>query len=100
MRIQKTTKHNRQHHRPRTLHKRRIQQKKPLNTYAIFLDIAKAFDTTWIQGLLFKLSPKGVSGNILCWLNNLLRNHTYNVRIGNTHSDDCQLKVGVHKAHL
>ena len=38
---------------------------KPLNTYAIFQDIAKASDTTWIQGLLFKHCRKGVRGNIL-----------------------------------
>lgn len=68
---------------------------KPLNTYAIFQDIAKAFKTTWIQGLLYKLSTKGVNGNITGWLNNFLRNQTYNVRIGNTLSDDRPLKVGV-----
>jgi hypothetical protein len=72
-----------------------FNKRKPLNTYAIFLDIAKAFDTTWIQGFLFKLCRKGVRGNILGWLNNLLRNRTYNVRIGNTHSEDRNLKVGV-----
>jgi hypothetical protein len=68
---------------------------RPLNTYAIFLDIAKAFDTTWIQGLLYKLSTKGVNGNMLGWLNNLLRNRSYNVRIGNTLSDDRPLQLGV-----
>nr|CAH0106515.1 unnamed protein product [Daphnia galeata] len=72
-----------------------FNKRKPLNTYAIFLDIAKAFDTTWIQGLLFKICRKGVRANTLGWLNNLLRNRTYNVRIGNTHSEDRNLKVGV-----
>ncbi|KZS09746.1 Pol-like protein [Daphnia magna] len=46
----------------------------PQNTYAVFLDIEKAFDTTWIQGLLYKLCNKGVTGEILGWLTNLLRN--------------------------
>jgi len=37
----------------------------PQNTYAVFLDVAKAFDTTWIQGILYKLSKKGVTGKTL-----------------------------------
>lgn len=37
----------------------------PTNTYAVFLDISKAFDTTGIQGLLYKLSKKGIIGKIL-----------------------------------
>jgi hypothetical protein len=45
-----------------------FNQPKSLNTYAVFLDISKAFDSTWIQGLLFKLSNIGITGNILRWL--------------------------------
>lgn len=67
----------------------------PVNTYAIFLDISKAFDTTWIQGLLYKLSTKGITGKILLLLKNLLCNRTYNVQIGQTTSEDRELKVGV-----
>lgn len=57
-----------------------FNKNQPENTYAVFLDIAKAFDTTWIQGLLYKLSRKGVTGKILGWLNNLLRNRKFCVR--------------------
>ncbi|KZS19929.1 Uncharacterized protein APZ42_013513 [Daphnia magna] len=35
-----------------------FNKRKPINTYAVFLDVAKAFDSTWIQGLLFKLSNR------------------------------------------
>lgn len=35
-----------------------LNHTRPLNTYAVFLDVAKAFDTVWIQCLLFKLSTK------------------------------------------
>nr|CAH0112335.1 unnamed protein product [Daphnia galeata] len=63
----------------------RFNQPKSLNTYTVFLDISKAFDSTWIQGLLYKLSNIGITGNILRWLSNLLRNRTYNV----------SLKIGV-----
>ncbi len=67
----------------------------PQNTYTVFLDVAKAFDTTWIQGLLYKLSRKGVTGQTLGWLNNLLRNRTYCVRVGSHFSKERPLKVGV-----
>ena len=72
-----------------------FNKRSPKNTYAVFLDVAKAFDTTWIQGVLFKLSRFGVHGRILGWLNNLLRDRTYCVRAGNAYSDDRPLKVGV-----
>ncbi len=72
-----------------------FNKKQPLNTYAVFLDVAKAFDTTWIQGLLYKIGGKGITGKTLGWLNNLLRGRTYCVRVGDQFSEDRPLKVGV-----
>jgi hypothetical protein len=72
-----------------------FNQPKSLNTYAVFLDISKAFDSTWIQCLLYKLSNIGITGNILRWLSNLLRNRTYNVRLGHTTSGNWDQKIGV-----
>ena len=34
----------------------------------VFLDITKAFDKVWHEGLLLKLSLNGISGNLLRWL--------------------------------
>ena len=39
----------------------------------IFLDIAKAFDKVWHEGLLFKLKTYGIKGEFL----NLLRNYLH-----------------------
>ena len=36
-----------------------------LETRAVFLDISKAFDKVWHDGLLFKLKQNGISGNLL-----------------------------------
>ena len=40
----------------------------------IFLDISKAFDKVWHDGLLFKLKTYGVEGDLLLLLKNYLKN--------------------------
>ncbi len=52
------------------------------STVAVFLDIDKAFDTVWTQGLLYKLSKAGLSGHILGWLRNFLLDRKFCVRVG------------------
>ena len=41
---------------------------------SVFLDISKAFDKVWHDGLIFKLKQNGISGNLLNLLSNFLRN--------------------------
>ena len=36
-----------------------------LDIRALFLDISKAFDKVWLQGLLYKLKQSGILGNLL-----------------------------------
>ena len=66
---------------PGAIHPINFNPKQLLNTYAVFSDLAKAFYTTWIQGLLYKIGSKGVTGHTLGWLNNLLRSRTYCIRV-------------------
>lgn len=41
---------------------------------AIFLDLTKTYDYTWIDGLLFKIAKLGIKGPIFQWLKNFLNN--------------------------
>ena len=45
-----------------------------LEVRANFLDISKAFDKVWHEGLLFKLEHIGISGNLLSLLKSFLNN--------------------------
>jgi hypothetical protein len=66
-----------------------------LPTYAIFLDIAKAFDHTSTDGVLYKLGKLGVKGNLLHWIKSFLSNRTAKVRVGNQLSEPRTLSKGV-----
>ena len=46
---------------------------------SVFLDIFKAFDKVWHDGLIFKLKQNGVSRNLLNLLSNFLRNRKQKV---------------------
>ena len=45
-----------------------------LEVRGVFLDISKAFDKVWHEGLIYKLKQNGVKGNLLETLTNFL-NH-------------------------
>ena len=47
---------------------------KGLEVRGIFLDILKAFDKVWHDGLIFKLRPNGISGKTINILQDFLRN--------------------------
>ena len=40
----------------------------------VFLDISKAFDKIWHDGLLFELKPNGVEGQLFPLLESYLKN--------------------------
>ena len=47
-----------------------FQQK--MKTLAVFVDLTKAFDKVWKEGLLFKLLRKRVCGNMYSWIQSYL----------------------------
>ena len=53
----------------------------------VFLDISKAFDKVWHEGLIFKLKQNGISGNLLNLLCDFLRNRIQRVLLNGQVSD-------------
>ena len=47
----------------------------PYDIKDTFLDIAKAFDKVWQEGLIFKLQSYGIGSNLLKLLGNYLKDH-------------------------
>ena len=41
--------------------------------HAIFLDIKKAFDKVWHEGLLYKLYKSGITGETFLWIQQFLK---------------------------
>lgn len=62
---------------------------------AVFLDLAKAFDTVDHNKLLNILEQHGVRGTVLDVFSNYLTNRLQQVKINNTLSDQMSIKIGV-----
>lgn len=52
----------------------------------IFLDIEKAYDMLWKEGLLIKLDRLGIKGKMYNWIMDFLLNRTIQVRVGASYS--------------
>ena len=73
---------------------------KPLNVIHldvrwIFLDILKAFDKVWHEGLLFKLKSVGISGELYSLLENYLSGRFQRVILNGQHSSWKPILAGV-----
>ena len=66
-----------------------------LETRGVFLDISKAFDKVWHEGLLFKLRQYGVEGSMYGILKNYLNNRFQSVVLNGTQSSWNKIGAGV-----
>ena len=64
-------------------------------TRAVFLDISKAFDKVWHDGLLHKLKSNGISGNLLLFFESYLFNRHQRVTLNGTESPWKSISAGV-----
>ena len=68
---------------------------KGLEVRGIFLDISKAFDKVWHDGLAFKLRQNGISGDIINILQDFLRNRKQRVVLNGQYSSWADVNAGV-----
>ena len=66
-----------------------------LEVRAVFLDISKAFDKVWHDGLILKLKQNGVSGCVLGFLKDYLHNRQQQVVLNGFKSRTCTIESGV-----
>ena len=67
---------------------------------AVFLDISKAFDTVWHEGLVHKLMEIGVEGDMIGIVKSFLSNRKQRVTIDGKNSDWADVKAGVPQGSL
>jgi hypothetical protein len=66
-----------------------------MSTAAVFLDIEKAFDTTWHYGILYKLSKLEFSTNLIKLLGSFLSQRKFRFSVGGEMSTPRVMQVGV-----
>ena len=72
-----------------------FENPKSLEVRAVFLDISKAFDKVWHDGLIFKLQQNGDSGSLLMFFQNYINNRKQRVVLKGSHSSYSIIKSGV-----
>ena len=72
-----------------------FENPKCLEVRAVFLDMSKAFDKVWHEGLLFKLKQNGVSGKLLEFFHSYLSNRRQRVALNGFYSDFAEIESGV-----
>ena len=66
-----------------------------LEVRAVFLDISKAFDKVWHEGLIFKLKQNGVCGKLLGFFESYLSNRKQRVSLNGFFSEYAAIESGV-----
>ena len=70
------------------------------NLYFAFVDLEKAFDQVPRQVIWWAMRKLGVQEWLIRWVQSLYRGARSSVRIGDTYSEEFQVKVGVHQGSV
>ena len=64
-------------------------------TIAIFFDLEKAYDTTWKYGIMKDLHNSGLRGRLPTFIEGLLKNRQFQVKVGSNFSQLYNQEMGV-----
>ena len=68
--------------------------------YACFIDLRKAFDTVWQDGLLLKLQKAGISGKIYNVIKSMYNSSHSRVKSKHTMSEHIEITQGVYPGRV
>ena len=68
--------------------------------YACFIDLRKAFDTVWHDGLLLKLQKAGINGNMYNLIKSMYQGSVSRVKCKQSLSDPINIMQGVHQGNI
>lgn len=60
----------------------------------VFLDLEKAFDLMWTNGVLLQLTKLGITGRLLAWIKDFLKDRKIQVRVGTENSELLNVENG------
>ena len=66
----------------------------------VFLDISKAFDKVWHEGIIFKLKQNDISGKLLSVLSDFLKNRKQRVTLNGQVSSWTGVNAGVPRGSI
>ena len=72
-----------------------IKHRRPNPTYCAFIDVAKAYDKVWREGLWYKLWKAGIRGKMWRVLRNMYRKVESSVLLGDTRTDFFEIDIGL-----
>ena len=72
-----------------------FDDKNSLEVRSVYLDMSKAFDKVWHEGLIFKLKQNGIEGKLLVLFQNYLNNRRQRVVVNGTESNWGIIQAGV-----
>ena len=65
------------------------------STAAMFIDIEKAYDSVWREGLLFKLKEMGIRGRVWGWIRNFLTDRRAVINMGGERAQEFETNIGL-----
>ena len=83
-----------------TVDKYVLNSKNGSKLFACFIDLKKAFDTVWRDGLFLKLQHAGINGKIYNVIKSMYKNSHSNVKCKHVISDPIEITNGVHQGNV